>query len=98
MRALGMSPAWLAATLVTLLGCDPNVVDAVREPPPVMVPVPVSPLQTALIHRYSFGGDGIQVVDSKGAAHGEAVAAMLAGDGSLPLLGERSGEYVNLPN
>ncbi len=84
--------------LVASAGCEPNVVDAVREPPPVVVPIPVSPLETALIHRYSFDGLGVQVLDSKGAAHGEVVGTELGGDGMLPLLGERSAQYVNLPN
>ena len=97
------SPAWPTALAFTAfafaaLGCEPNVVDAVREPPPVLVEVPVSPLETALIHRYSFDGDGTQVLDSKGAAHGQVMGATLAGDGTLPLLGERSAQYVDLPN
>jgi hypothetical protein len=80
------------------LGCDPNVVDAVREPPPMMEPVPVSPLESSLIHRYSFNGDGIVALDSKGAAHGQVLGAELAGTGSLTLSGAHSLEYVNLPN
>jgi hypothetical protein len=38
------------------------------------------------------------VLDSKGAAHGEAVATTLDGDGHLTLAGERTGQYVDLPN
>ncbi len=83
------------------VGCDANVVDAVREAPPVpsmQVPVPVSPLVSSLIHRYSFEGDGNAVLDSKGAAHGQLLGAKLPGTGALPLAGGRTGEYVNLPN
>jgi hypothetical protein len=97
------------------LGCEPNVVNAVLEPPempdagmaeagtpnagmPDPDPDPVDPLQTSLIHRYSFSGTGTAVLDSKGAAHGEVMGAELDGDGTLTLLGERSGQYVNLPN
>jgi hypothetical protein len=89
--------------LVSLAGCDTNVVDAVREPPPVMMepdpkPQPKSPLETSLLHRYSFEGDGAVALDSKGAAHGQLVASKLTGNGSLELEGLRSGQYVNLPN
>lgn len=98
------SSSWRAAFAAALscaaLGCDANVVDAVREPAPVMMPEPepVNPLQTSLFHRYSFDGEGTLVLDSKGGAHGEVFGTELAGDGTLPLLGERSGQYVNLPN
>lgn len=61
-------------------------------------PTPVSPLETSLIHRYSFDGEGTLVVDSKFAAHGDVVGTTLAGDGTLLLLGEQSTQYVNLPN
>jgi len=104
----------MKATLCTLslllvplwLGCEPNVVDAVLEPPempepepdPEPEPEPTDPLQTSLIHRYSFDGTGTAVLDSKGAAHGDVIGTELAGDGTLALLGERSGQYVNLPN
>lgn len=87
------------------LGCDAQVVDAVREPPPAEKPPdppeppePPSPLVTSLIHRYSFDGSGSLALDSKGAAHGQLVGVQLDGSGSLPLAGERSGQYVNLPN
>ena len=86
---------WL---LLGSVGCDPNVVDAVREPVPVVVPEPVSPLEGSLIHRYSFEGDGNAVLDSKGAAHGQLFGTKLAGSGALPLAGGRTGEYVDLPN
>jgi hypothetical protein len=87
------------------LGCDAQVVDAVREPPPVekppdppQPPEPPSPLETSLLHRYSFDGNGTSALDSKGAAHGQIVGTKLDGSGSLLLAGERSGQYVNLPN
>lgn len=80
------------------LACEPNVVDAVREPPEMPMPMPVSPLETALIHRYGFDGTGTAVLDSKGAAHGEVAGSELLGDGTLPLAGERTAQYVNLPN
>src|SRR5215216_6251071 len=87
--------------LLGSLGCDSNVVDAVREPaevPSVNVPVPPSPLETSLLHRYSFDGDGSLVPDSRGAADGQAVGVVLPGTGQLPLAGERSGQFVDLPN
>jgi hypothetical protein len=98
--------AWLPLSLALgALGCDAQVVDAVREPPPVQKPPdppdppePPSPLETSLIHRYSFDGSGSVALDSKGAAHGPLVGVKLAGAGNLPLAGERTGQYVNLPN
>lgn len=98
-----MSKAALAL-LLGIAGCDPSVVDAVREPPPVEEPepmpepVPVSPLQSSLIHRYGFEGQGTVVLDSKGAAHGQLQGTATLGNGNLTLAGERTGEYVNLPN
>lgn len=88
---------------LALVACDPNVVDAVREPEPVVVPIPASPLKSALIHRYSFEGTGTVVEDTKGAAHGEVIGTVLPGSGALPLntgelTGEQVGEYVDLPN
>jgi len=88
--------------LVGVIGCEPNVVEAVREPPPApsssAPSPPSSPLETSLIHRYSFDGDGSEARDSKGAAHGLVQGTELAGTGQLPLAGERSGQYVDLPN
>jgi hypothetical protein len=87
--------------LVLLLGalaCDANVVDVVQEPPQEPLPAAPSPLESSLIHRYSFDGDATQVLDSKGAAHGQLVGSTLSGDGTLTLAGEHSGQYVNLPN
>jgi hypothetical protein len=88
--------------------CDPHAVDAVQDPLPAptsvqSVPVPPppvmpSPLQTSLIHRYSFDGEATVVLDSKGAAHGQLLGTKLPGDSTLPLGGERTGQYVNLPN
>lgn len=94
----------LPALLALSAGCNAQVVDAVREPPAtekppdVPVPEPASPLETSLIHRYGFAGSGTQALDSKGAAHGQVVGTQLDGTGSLPLAGERSGQYLNLPN
>lgn len=68
------------------------------KPEPEPEPEPLSPLATSLIHRYSFDGEGTRVLDSKGAAHGEAVGATLLGDGRLALAGENSGQFVDLPN
>jgi len=93
------------AFILALLGataCDPNVVDAVREPPmretPVEMP-PVSPLVSSLLHRYSFDEeDGSLAIDSKAAAHGAIVGTTLTGTGTLSLAGANSLEYVNLPN
>lgn len=94
----------LLLTLLAASGCDTNVVDAVREPlpapPPTMSAAPTpppSPLETSLIHRYSFDGIGTQVVDSRYSAHGVLVGTELPGTGQLPLAGERSAQYVTLP-
>lgn len=96
---------WPVLVVLLALGCDAQVVDAVREPPPVekppdppKPPKPPSPLETSLIHRYRFDGTGMVALDSKGAAHGQLVGVQLDGSGSLLLTGERSGQYVNLPN
>jgi hypothetical protein len=57
-------------------------------------------LRTALRNRYSFGGTGTVVTDSKGTAHGTAVNATLGGSGTLTLAGGNTSSppYVNLPN
>jgi hypothetical protein len=79
--------------------CEPKVVDAVRNPPPVETPVETPPpLASSLLHRYSFNGLGSVALDSIGAAPGPIVNASLAGTGSLTLTGAHSLEYVNLPN
>jgi len=88
----------LTLLLLAAVGCDPNVVDAVREPPPAVEPAPPSPLASSLIHRYSFDGEGAEALDSKGAAHGQILGANLDSHGGLPLAGAKSLEYVNLPN
>jgi hypothetical protein len=94
-----MSKATLIGLLLCATGCDANVIDAVSAPPivPEPEPTPMSPLQTSLIHRYSFDGDGTLALDSKGAAHGQLVNVSLPGNGTLPLAGARTGEYVDLP-
>jgi hypothetical protein len=84
--------------LLGALACDANVVDAVREPAPVEMPPLLSPLESSLLHRYSFDESDTLVLDSKGAAHGQLLGTTLPGNGTLPLAGERSGQYVNLPN
>jgi hypothetical protein len=58
-------------------------------------------LKNGLVHRYSFGGTGTQVTDSKGTSHGTATNATLSGTGTLALAGGNSSTappYVNLPN
>jgi hypothetical protein len=55
-------------------------------------------LALCLRHRYSFDGTGAVATDSAGDADGEIVGgAMLAGDGTLVLVGGTSEQYVNLP-
>ena len=95
----------LSRTLTLLLlgavACDPNVVDVVREPMPVVGPpemTPVSPLESSLIHRYSFDGDGTEALDSKFSAHGEIFGSSLSGNGTVPLAGAKTLQYVDLPN
>lgn len=93
----------LSLLLLGAVACDPNVVDAVREPqpPPVVVPpnmTPLTPLQSSLIHRYSFEGEGTEAEDSKFQAHGQIVGSSLTGIGILPLAGAKSLQYVDLPN
>jgi len=91
-------------SLWALLGCDANVVDAVREPLPVPMPStssttpvpPPNPLETTLLHRYSFEGTGTEVRDAKGASHGTLLGTELPGTGQLPLEGARTGQYVDL--
>jgi len=90
--------------LLGVLGCDPNVVDAVREPAPLPSATvdpprpPPNPLESSLIHRYSFEGDGTEVRDLKYSANGLVVGTTLPDTGQLPLAGARSGQFVNLPN
>jgi hypothetical protein len=97
-----MKKTALLLLLLGTVGCDPNVVDAVREPPPVMEPdpepEPMNPLEKSLIHRYSFNGVGSVAQDSKVAAHGEIVNAELTGTGSLTLAGAHTLQYVDLPD
>jgi len=93
-----MAKAAFSWLLLGAAACNPNLVDAVQDPLPEPPPVVASPLETSLLHRYSFEGDAMLVLDSKGAAHGQLIGAKLAGDGTLPLAGEHTGQYVNLPN
>lgn len=93
-----MPKRWLLPLLLGCSACEPSIVDAVEAPAPVVLPEPESPLASSLLHRYSFEGEGSRVLDSKGAAHGEAVAVTLTGSGQLALAGERSAQFVELPN
>jgi large repetitive protein len=53
-------------------------------------------VKEALKHRYSFDGEGTEIKDSVGTAHGALVGNTLKGDGVLKL--EGADQYVNLPN
>lgn len=53
------------------------------------------PLQTALIHRYSFEADA---KDSVGSAHGTPMGGATISGGALNLAGGSSGQYLDLPN
>jgi hypothetical protein len=88
----------LTLLLLGAVACDPNVVDAVSEPPAPPDMTPVSPLKSSLIHRYSFEGEGTEAADSKFQAHGRIVGTSLSGTGSLPLAGAKSLQYVDLPD
>jgi hypothetical protein len=55
-------------------------------------------IHSSLVHRYDFSGDGAVVHDSVGGADGQAINAMLTGDGELVLAGGTSEQYVDLPN
>jgi hypothetical protein len=94
----------LTLLLLGAVACDPNVVDVVREPAPIVEPPdmepppPMSPLQTSLLHRYSFDGEGTEAVDSRFQAHGVIVGSKLSNTGTLPLAGAKSLQYVDLPD
>jgi hypothetical protein len=53
-------------------------------------------LEAAIVHRYSFDGEGTTLVDSVGSKDGTFVGGTLTGDGRMVLSG--SGEYGDLPN
>jgi Concanavalin A-like lectin/glucanases superfamily len=93
-----MAKATFSWLLLGAAACNPHAVDAVQDPLPEPPSVVASPLESSLLHRYSFDGDAAVVLDSKGAAHGQLLGAKLPGDGTLPLAGEHTGQYVNLPN
>lgn len=96
-----MAKRWLTLLLLGAVACDPNVVDVVREPPPVTVPsgmTPVAPPPSSLIHRYSFEGEGTEALDSKFSANGVIVGSSLSDTGELSLAGAKSLEYVDLPD
>lgn len=55
-------------------------------------------LRAALLHRYSFNGEGTQVPDSIGSADATVIGTELTGSGSLVLAGGDTEQYVDLPN
>ena len=62
-------------------------------------------LKSGLVHRYSFGGTGTAVTDTKGTAHGTALGTgvALSGSGTLVLAGGGTAtadpkQYVDLPD
>ncbi|RYZ05334.1 MAG: LamG domain-containing protein [Myxococcales bacterium] len=57
-----------------------------------------SPLAVSLLHRYSFDGEGDVALDPRGTADGKVVGTTLGGDGTLPLAGAKTGQFLNLPN
>ncbi|MGC4091084.1 MAG: LamG domain-containing protein [Polyangiaceae bacterium] len=57
-----------------------------------------SVLAANIVHRYSFTGTGTTVTDSIGTAHGIVVNTTLSGNGTLPLAGDSSDQYADLPN
>lgn len=69
-------------------GCGAADVDSVKG-------VSCVPLQSSLIHRYSFEGDA---KDSVGTAHGTLMGGATISDGALSLAGAKSGQYLDLPN
>src|SRR5437868_15326311 len=89
-----MRPREATAGIVLLASCSPNVLVAID---------PCSP-DTAhcsgLVHRYSFDGVGMTVVDSIGSADGTVVGAALTGQGTLSLVGSTGADaqYVILPS
>jgi hypothetical protein len=60
---------------------------------------PLCGLGDALVHRYTFDGEGVTVEDTVGTADGEIIGGpMLAGTGTLTLTGGAEGPYVDLPD
>jgi hypothetical protein len=55
-------------------------------------------LTTALLHRYDFAGDGMNVPDRAGTLDGEVVGTTLSGDGTLVLAGGIPLEAELLPH
>jgi hypothetical protein len=58
-------------------------------------------LKSALLHRYDFEGNGTQVRDRVGTAHGTVLGATLSkleGKGVVLMGGGKTGAYVDLPN
>jgi hypothetical protein len=62
------------------------------------VPESCAALRDALVHRYRFEGTGTTVGDTAGSAHGTLIGTVLPGNGTLPLAGTTSDQYVDLPN
>jgi hypothetical protein len=52
----------------------------------------------SLIHRYTFRGDGIDVIDSIGTANGNVLGTTLDGKGSVNLVDTNPEQYVELPS
>jgi hypothetical protein len=52
---------------------------------------------SSLVHRYSFEGEGEDVVDAVGEADGSLINGELGGDGDLVLTGSPGNGYVELP-
>ncbi|HEY6080848.1 MAG TPA: LamG-like jellyroll fold domain-containing protein [Polyangiaceae bacterium] len=65
---------------------------------PAVCPTGEEPPLGSLLHRYGFDGDGTEVLDSIGDAHGDVIATSLDDTGLLTLAGSPSRELANLPN
>jgi hypothetical protein len=74
-------------------GCTEGCRWGVEPDPPDASPPDPPPL----VHRYSFDGEGVAVLDSVGHAHGRVVNGQLDGEGQLSLQRIR-GAYVELPS
>jgi uncharacterized protein len=52
----------------------------------------------SLVHRYTFRGDGIDVIDSIGTANGIVLGTTLDGKGSVSMVDGNPEQYVDLPS
>lgn len=52
----------------------------------------------ALVHRYTFRGEGIDVTDSVGTANGNVLGTTLDGKGSVSVIDTSPEQYVELPS